>query len=54
VLVESSIEDDKLASKERKATLKKHANANKNKSIVPIKDPLSTKKSLRLSVEMKK
>jgi hypothetical protein len=53
-LVEASIEDDKPTAKESTATLKKPANDKKKKSVVPIEDPLSTRKSVRLSVKMKK
>jgi hypothetical protein len=53
VLVEVSIEDYKPAAKESTTTLKKLANAKKNKSDVPLEDPLSTRKSVRLSVKMK-
>jgi hypothetical protein len=54
VLVEDAIEDDKPATKESTATQKKPVNAMKNKSVVPIEDPLSTRKSVRLSVKMTK
>jgi hypothetical protein len=52
VLVEASIEDDKPTTKESTTTLKKPANAKKKKSVVPFEDPLSTRKSVRLSVKM--
>jgi hypothetical protein len=48
VLVEAAIENEKIAAKERTTTLKNLVNA------VPIEDPLSTRKSVRLSVRMKK
>jgi hypothetical protein len=54
VLVEASIEDDKPTAKESTATPKKPVNAKKNKSVVSIEDSLSTRKSMRLSVIMKK
>jgi hypothetical protein len=54
VLVEASIENDKPTTKESTSTQKKLANAMKKKSVVPIEDPLSTRKSVRLSVKMKK
>jgi hypothetical protein len=54
VLVEAAIEDDKPVAKESTTTLKNIVNAKKKKSIVPIEDPLSTRKSVRLSVKMKK
>jgi hypothetical protein len=54
VLVEAAIEDDKPTNKESTATPKKPVNAKKKKSIVSIEDPLSTRKSMRLSVKMKK
>ena len=54
VLVEASIENDKPTIKESTTTLKNHVIANKKKSIVPNEDPLSTRKSVRLSVKVKK
>ena len=48
VLVEAAIENEKIAAKERTNTLKNLVNA------VPIEDPLSTRKSVRLSVKMTK
>ena len=51
MLVEASIEDDKPTTKERTTTLKKPMNAKKKKSDVPIEYPLSTRKSVRLSVK---
>jgi hypothetical protein len=54
VLVEAAIEDDKPAGKERTATPKKLVNAKKKKYVVSIEDPLSTRKSMRLSVKMTK
>jgi hypothetical protein len=54
VLVEVSIEDDKPTAKESTTRLKKHVNAKKKKSSVPIEDPLPTRKSVRLSVKMTK
>jgi hypothetical protein len=54
VLVEAAIEDDKPIAKESTTTPKNHVNAKKKKSIVSIEDPLSTRKSMRLSVKMKK
>ena len=54
MLVEASIEDDKPIAKESTTALKKPVNAKKKKFVVPIEDPLSTRKSVRLSVKMKK
>jgi hypothetical protein len=54
VLVEASIEDDKPTAKESTTTLKKPVNAKKKKSAMSIEDPLSTRKSVRLSVKMTK
>jgi hypothetical protein len=54
VLVEDAIENDKPAAKESTATLKNLVNAKKKKFVVPIEDPLSTKKSVSLSVKMTK
>jgi hypothetical protein len=54
VLVEVVVEDDKPAAKESTTTLKKPSNAKKKKFVVSIDDPLSTRKSVRLSVKMKK
>jgi hypothetical protein len=54
VLVEVAIEDDKPTTKESTTTLKKLVNAKKKKSAMSIEDPLSTRKSVRLSVKMKK
>ena len=54
MLVEAVIEDDKPAAKESTTTLKNLVNAKNKKSVVPIEDPLSTRKSVRLSVKMKK
>jgi hypothetical protein len=54
VLVETAIEDDKPTAKERTITLKKSSSAKKNKFVESIEDTLSTRKSVRLSVKMKK
>jgi hypothetical protein len=54
VLVEAVIEDDKLTTKESTTTQKKPVNARKKNFVVSIEDPLSTRKSVRLSVKMKK
>jgi esterase/lipase len=54
VLVEAVIEDEKTTAKESTATLKNLVNAKKKNFVVSIEDPLSTKKSVRLSVKMKK
>ena len=54
MLVEAIIEDENPAAKESTATPKKPENAKKKKFVVSIEDPLSTKKSMRLSVKMKK
>ena len=54
MLVEAAIEDDKPATKESTTTQKKPVNARKRKSVVPIEYPLSTRKSVRLSVKMTK
>jgi hypothetical protein len=54
VLVEAAIEDGKPPFKERKTTPKKPVNAKKKKFVVSIEDPLSTRKSMRLSVKIKK
>ena len=54
VLVETSIEDEKPGAKESTTTPKKHVNAKKKKFVVSIEDPLSTRKSMRLSVKMTK
>jgi hypothetical protein len=54
VLVEAVIEDDKPTTKESTTTQKKLVNARKKKSVVPIEGPLSTRKSVRLSVKMTK
>ena len=54
VLVEAAIEDDKPTTKESTTTPKKPVNAKKKKFIVSIEDPLSTRKSVRLSVKMTK
>jgi hypothetical protein len=54
VLVEAAIEDDKPTTKESTTTQKKSVNAGKKKFVVQIEDPLSTRKSVRLSVKMKK
>jgi hypothetical protein len=54
VLVEAAIENDKPTAKESTTTLKKPVNAKKKKSVVSIEDPLSTRKSVRLSVKMTK
>ena len=53
MLVEVAIEDDKPAAKESTARLKNPINAKKKKYVVLIEDPLSTRKSVRLSVKMK-
>jgi hypothetical protein len=54
VLVEYAIEDDKQIAKESIATPKKPVNAKKKKFVVSVEDPLSTRKSIRLSVKMTK
>jgi phage shock protein A len=54
VLVEAAIEDDKPTTEENTTTPKKPINAKKKKSTVSIEDPLSTRKSMRLSVKMTK
>jgi hypothetical protein len=54
VLVEATIEDDKPTAKESTTTLKKSFNAKKKKFVVSNEDPLSTRKSMRLSVKMTK
>jgi hypothetical protein len=54
VLVEACIEDDKPTTKESTTTLKRPVNAKKKNYVVPIEDPLSTRKSVRLSVKMTK
>jgi hypothetical protein len=54
VLVEASIENGKPTAKESSTTLKKPASARKKKSAEPIEKTLSTRKSVRLSVKMKK
>jgi hypothetical protein len=54
VLVEATIEDDKPVAKESTTILKKPTNAKKKKSTELVEDTLSTKKSVRLSVKMKK
>jgi hypothetical protein len=54
VLVEAAIEDEKPAAKESTTTLNKPASAKKKKSVESIEDTLSTRKSVRLSVKMKK
>jgi hypothetical protein len=54
VLVEVAIEDDKPIAKESTTTPKKLGNAKKKKFVVSIEDPLSTRKSMRLSVKMTK
>jgi hypothetical protein len=53
-LVEATIEDEKPTTKESIATQKKPVNSRKNKSFLAIEDPLSTRKSVRLSVKMTK
>jgi hypothetical protein len=54
VLIEAAIEDDKPVAKERTSTQRKLVNAKKKKSAMSIEGPLSTRKSMRLSVKMKK
>ena len=54
VLVEAVIEDDKPTAKESIATPKKLVNSKKKKYVVSIEDPLSTRKSMRLSAKMTK
>jgi hypothetical protein len=54
VLVEATIEYEKITTKERTTTPKKPVNSKKKKFAVSIEDPLSTRKSMRLSVKMKK
>jgi len=54
VLVEGAIEDEKPVDKERKNILKKPTSAKKKKSTELVEDTLSTRKSVRLSVKMKK
>jgi hypothetical protein len=54
VLVEATIEDDKPTTNESTNTQKKPINARKKKSVVPIANPLYTRKSVRLSVKMTK
>jgi hypothetical protein len=54
VLVEDSIEDEKPTAKESTTTPKKLVNAKYKKSVVSIEDPLSTRKSMRLSFKITK
>jgi hypothetical protein len=54
VLVESAIEYEKPISKESTTILKKPTRAKKKKSTEFVEDTLSTRKSVRLSVKMKK
>jgi hypothetical protein len=54
VLVEASIEYEKSTTKDSTTTPKNHFNAKKKKSVMSIEDPLSTRKSMRLSVKMTK
>jgi hypothetical protein len=54
VLVEATIENNKPVAKESSATPKKLASARKKKSVEPIEETLSTRKSVRLSVKMSK
>jgi hypothetical protein len=54
VLLEAVIEDDKLVAKESTTILKKPASAKKKKYTELVEDTLSTRKSVRLSVKMKK
>jgi hypothetical protein len=54
VLVEAAIEYDKLVAKVITTILKKPTSAKKKKSTKLIGDTLSTRKSVRLSVKMKK
>jgi hypothetical protein len=54
VLVEVAIEDDKPAANESTVTPNNPVNAKKKKFVVLIEDPLSTRKSVRLSVKMAK
>jgi hypothetical protein len=54
VLVEAAIENDKPTVKESTTSLKNPVTAKKKKSVVSIEDPLSTRKSVRLSVKMTK
>jgi hypothetical protein len=53
-LVEASIENEKPVVKESTTTLKKTVIAKKKKLVVPNEDPLSTRKSVRLSVKVTK
>jgi hypothetical protein len=54
VLVEAAIEDEKTIAKESTTILKNPTNVKKKKSIELVEDTLSTRKSVRLSVKMKK
>jgi hypothetical protein len=54
VLVEAAIENDKPIAKESTTILKKPTSAKKKKSTESVEDTLSTRKSVRLSVKMKK
>jgi hypothetical protein len=54
VLFEASIEDNKLVAKESTTILKKPTSVKKKKSTELAEDTLSTRKSVRLSVKMKK
>ena len=54
VLVEAAIEDDKPTTKESTSTPKKHVSANNKKSTKSIEGTLSIRKSVRLSVKMRK
>jgi hypothetical protein len=54
MLVEAAIEDEKPIAKESTTILKKPTSAKKKKSTKLVEDTLSTRKSVRLSVKMKK
>jgi hypothetical protein len=54
VLVEATIEDDRLVAKESTTVLKNPTSAKKNKSTELVGDTLSTRKSVTLSVKMTK
>jgi hypothetical protein len=53
-LVEDAIEKETLATKESTTPLKNHVIAKKKKSVVPNEDPPFSRKSVRLSVKVKK
>jgi hypothetical protein len=54
VLVEAAIEDDKPVAKERTTILKKPTSVKKKKSTELVEDTLSTRKSVQLSIKMRK